>query len=53
MIGQPTRKPMEYSRPSKPAAYTMAEMPRKEAADMKSPDMATPFWKPVMLPPAV
>jgi hypothetical protein len=32
---------------------TAAEMPRKEAADMKSPAMASPFWNPVMPPPAV
>ena len=50
--GQPTRKPVEYIRPSKPLLATRPAMPRKLAALMKSPARAKPFCQAVTPPPA-
>jgi hypothetical protein len=33
-IGQPTMKPNEYSKPSKPELKTIAEIPKNDAADI-------------------
>ena len=52
-MGQPIKKPIEYINPSNPVKYTRPEMPKKDAADIKSPDMANPFCKPEIFPPAV
>ena len=53
IMGQPIKKPIEYINPSNPVKYTRPEMPKKDAADIKSPDMANPFCKPEIFPPAV
>ena len=34
IIGQPTKKPIEYIKPSKPEKNTRPEIPRKDAADI-------------------
>lgn len=53
IIGQPTKNPMEYIKPSNPVKKTKPDIPKKDAADIKSPEIAKPFCKPEMFPPAV